>query len=101
MLLFGLRFVLCSRDLGVLRAQRIIGFFILIGPCDIRHAGIRNNTIYLLWEIKSIVMQKYLIVLSSNMAYVAEVYNLHMNEVRQWDHAVIVSWSFVSSFHAA
>ena len=25
-----LRFVLCSRDLDVLRAQRIIGFFILI-----------------------------------------------------------------------
>ena len=94
LLLVDLRFVLCSRDLGVLHAQRIVDFF--IDPCDIR-----NNTIYLLWEMKSIVMQKYLIVLSFNMAYVAEVYNLHMNEVRKWDHVVIVSWSFVSSFHVA
>ena len=28
--LLDLRFVLCSRDLDVLRAQRIIGFFIVI-----------------------------------------------------------------------
>ena len=27
-----------------------------IDPCDIRHVGRRNNTIYVLWEIKSIVM---------------------------------------------
>ena len=30
-------------------------------PCDIHHVGRRNNTIYLLWEMKSIVMQKYFI----------------------------------------
>ena len=37
-----------------------------IDPCGIRHV--------LLWEMKSIVMQNYFIVLSSNMAYVAGVY---------------------------
>ena len=38
----------------------------LLDPCDIRHVGRRDNAIYLLWEMKSIVMQKYFIVLSSN-----------------------------------
>ena len=41
----------------------------LLDPCDIqRHVGRRDNAIYLLWEMKSIAMQKYFIVLSSNMA---------------------------------
>ena len=31
-------------------------------PYDIRHVGRRNNTIYLFWEMKSIVMLKYFIV---------------------------------------
>ena len=44
-----------------------------IEACDTCHVGRRNNTIYLLWEMKSIVMQTYFIVLSSNMAYVAGV----------------------------
>ena len=43
-------------------------FFSAIDPCDIRHVGRRNNAICLLWEMKSIVMQEYFIVLSSNMA---------------------------------
>ena len=46
-----------------------------IDPCDIHHVGRRNNTILLLWEMKSIVMQNYFIVLSSNMAYVSGVYS--------------------------
>ena len=45
-----------------------------LDPCDICHFGRRNNTIYPLWEMKSSVMQKYFIVLSSSMAYVAGVY---------------------------
>ena len=30
----------------------------IIDPCDKRHAGKRNNIIYLLWEMKSILIQK-------------------------------------------
>ena len=47
---------------------------ISIDPCNIHHVGRRNNTIYPLWEMKSIVIQKYFIVLSSNMAYAPGVY---------------------------
>ena len=39
----GLRFVFCSRDLNVLRAQRIIGFFILITH---KSTGSENHGIY-------------------------------------------------------
>ena len=39
------------------RTRRQINAY-LMDPCDIRHVGIRNNTIHLLWEMKSIVMQK-------------------------------------------
>ena len=48
----------------VLRVSRFIDPYI-------RHVGRRNNTIYLLCKMKSFVMQKYFIVLSFNMVYVA------------------------------
>ena len=46
-----------------------------IDPCDIRHVGRRNNTIYLLWEIESIVMQNFLLFCLPTWRYVAGVCN--------------------------
>ena len=49
--------------------SQVLSHSFLLDPCDIqRHVGRRDNAIYLLWEMKSIVIQKYFIVLSSNMA---------------------------------